>query len=644
MGKNHRHKKDLKAEKAKTKLKQTKTKFLPKGLNITNTTFKVKSIVIPEQLKKKDDEEILSKRKLNVKDLLTRIKHYSENVRHLACEELADIIQVYTEEVVQQHLSSICLAISSLMQDKENKVRKDAVKCIQTMLRFIPHSKLVPFFDYFSTNLRCAMTNIDKNIQEDSLLFLDCFIHMDCGLIVKTSDKLLPDFLSLISKLRSDSQVGRTLTLNLGSKMTSIAWRIKVLSRLYAILNMIISQEDTVGNVYKRGVDALKTPRFGLYKYNYAERLEKSSANIFGNQVSLVSKETNNFNQHIIALIPLLHETWLEVMPEGKVKKAPTESTDLNEETAMLLSCILNILYLLWKYVKRIQNENISVESVFLTSHGRKFLLNLLSDFPYCQLGAKSRKKKGSNALFIDANDDPKCTKENLLICYLYSIIFVKVKHGSKKEANTITAFITKCLFQNKSFKEEEISCLVRFFRLCFEGNQQDWRYFGFDLRTMLENLITFYECANVSHKDRLCLFRLLSMVNDNSHLNKLPKFEQWLSSLPNALCEENITDAMVFELLQLSKKNCTVFHAALVKSIPEILANLDNIKIIYEDDSISCNEDHVKRNIANIFYFLSRGENLQPIKDYVNSDELSSEYKKYFEEMLKLRAEFNRI
>lgn len=67
MGKNHRHKKDIKAEKAKTKLKQTKTKFLPKGLNVTNTAFKVKPIVIPEQLKKKDDEEILSKRKLNVK-------------------------------------------------------------------------------------------------------------------------------------------------------------------------------------------------------------------------------------------------------------------------------------------------------------------------------------------------------------------------------------------------------------------------------------------------------------------------------------------------------------------------------------------------------------------------------------------------
>lgn len=172
------------------------------------------------------------------------------------------------------------------------------------------------------------MTNIDKNIQEDSLSFLDCFIQIDCGLIKNTSDKLLPDFLSLISKLRNDSQVGRTLTLNLGSKMTSITWRIKVLSRLYAILNLIISKDDVeAGSISKNGnVDGLKSSMFGLYKVNFGECLEKCNTKIFSNQICLVSKRTNSFNQHIVALIPLLHETWLEVMPEGKVKKAPTGS------------------------------------------------------------------------------------------------------------------------------------------------------------------------------------------------------------------------------------------------------------------------------------------------------------------------------
>lgn len=66
MGKNHRHQKQLKSEKAKVKLKTKGSQLLPKGLNITDASFKVKKIVIREQLKHQDETQILSKRKLNV--------------------------------------------------------------------------------------------------------------------------------------------------------------------------------------------------------------------------------------------------------------------------------------------------------------------------------------------------------------------------------------------------------------------------------------------------------------------------------------------------------------------------------------------------------------------------------------------------
>lgn len=68
MGKRHRHQKDLKSEKAKVKLK-TKTKQLPKGLNVTDTSFKVKKILIRDQLKKQNETDIVSRRNLNIKVL-----------------------------------------------------------------------------------------------------------------------------------------------------------------------------------------------------------------------------------------------------------------------------------------------------------------------------------------------------------------------------------------------------------------------------------------------------------------------------------------------------------------------------------------------------------------------------------------------
>ncbi|CAH1954447.1 unnamed protein product [Acanthoscelides obtectus] len=134
MGKNHRHKKNLKADKAKVHLKQSKTKFLPKGQNVTNTAFKVKPIILPEQLKAKSSDIPLSRRKLDAKDLLTRLKHYNENIRHSACEELADVMKIHSNELISQHLAQIIVSISSLMQDKEQKVRKAAAKAVHVIL------------------------------------------------------------------------------------------------------------------------------------------------------------------------------------------------------------------------------------------------------------------------------------------------------------------------------------------------------------------------------------------------------------------------------------------------------------------------------------------------------------------------------
>ena len=67
MGKNHRHKKQLKSERAKVKLKGSKTKFLPKGQNVTNTNFKIKQIVIQEQLKVKSSGKALDVKNIKVR-------------------------------------------------------------------------------------------------------------------------------------------------------------------------------------------------------------------------------------------------------------------------------------------------------------------------------------------------------------------------------------------------------------------------------------------------------------------------------------------------------------------------------------------------------------------------------------------------
>lgn len=68
MGKNNRHKKFLKSEKAKVKLKGAKK--LTKGQNITDTSFKTKKIVLLTQLAATPEDQPQTKKKLNLKVIL----------------------------------------------------------------------------------------------------------------------------------------------------------------------------------------------------------------------------------------------------------------------------------------------------------------------------------------------------------------------------------------------------------------------------------------------------------------------------------------------------------------------------------------------------------------------------------------------
>ena len=84
MTKSAKHKKEYRKEKNKIKLKQTaraarprvgkakktsgKTQFLPKGLNVTDTSFKSKKIVLPDNLRPEENSGIpLTSRKQTFK-------------------------------------------------------------------------------------------------------------------------------------------------------------------------------------------------------------------------------------------------------------------------------------------------------------------------------------------------------------------------------------------------------------------------------------------------------------------------------------------------------------------------------------------------------------------------------------------------
>ncbi|KAL6418477.1 hypothetical protein ACFW04_012061 [Cataglyphis niger] len=131
MAKNHKRLKRLKSERAKVKLKAKKSIHqLPKGLNVTDTSFKIKKILIREQLQHRDETEILSTRKLNIKDLLTRLRHHNSTVREETLRQLKDILLRYPLKVLHSQLSVLLRGIAALSIDKEKDVRRDSLQSI----------------------------------------------------------------------------------------------------------------------------------------------------------------------------------------------------------------------------------------------------------------------------------------------------------------------------------------------------------------------------------------------------------------------------------------------------------------------------------------------------------------------------------
>lgn len=134
-----RYQKFLKSEKSKTKLKAKKD--LPKGTNVTKTNFKVKKIVIKEQLKKHVESEWLSTRKLNVTELLSRLKHFNIHTKKEALDGLKELINSHPE-VLELTLGQLINGVTPLILDIEIIVStKPSTSCLFIILSDITVSR-----------------------------------------------------------------------------------------------------------------------------------------------------------------------------------------------------------------------------------------------------------------------------------------------------------------------------------------------------------------------------------------------------------------------------------------------------------------------------------------------------------------------
>lgn len=229
-------KKFLKSEKAKVKLKGTKLKA---PQNVTKTDFKVRKIVITEQLRNVQVKEAGSRKVHSVTDCITRMKNSSSAE---AVSNLKDII-LYQPDDFQKNLESIIKIVGNMSLSIEKVDRKECFKILDIICAQTSEQNLRPFFPILVTFLKCAMTHIKPAIQEDSLLMLDVLLKHASQLVATDKDNILPPYLDMVSKMRIEDKPERTLSLQLGNKITSMKWRKSVLERLIVFLKCVGNQE-----------------------------------------------------------------------------------------------------------------------------------------------------------------------------------------------------------------------------------------------------------------------------------------------------------------------------------------------------------------------------------------------------------------
>ncbi|CAH2084888.1 unnamed protein product [Euphydryas editha] len=632
-----RYQKFLKAEKAKTKLKGKKDKELPKGTNVTKTNFKVKKIVLKEQLKKHGHNEALSIRKLNLKELLSRLNHFNTNSRTDALDGIKELITIHPE-ALEKNLGELIHGITMLILNIEKVVRQKALKVLHLILSNVATEKMEPFFDIMSTYLRSAMTHIDSRIQEDSLFFLDILLTCVPSRVAEDFHKIIPNFLDMISKLKVDAKPGRTLTVNLNSQITSVKWRVQVFQRLkefllkYALYKQIHQTEkNNTSNLH-----FFNTTKLNYYNLFNPLYISNCHISCFSSKSSeLQVDEIEKFKDYTETLMPLLFATWLEVCPNRK--SDANFDTVVNEETALLLKYILQIISLLQSFVKHFKQKcpSSNIDNIFYQKYKSLFSQNFLNSFPFVTNIRTNQKTNNANK---DEIKDPKLISENLEICRLF-ITFnpnINLKNQSR-EISTVLSYIEKTFNQNVDNNINNI--IINILHTVFSKEITNWTKTLSVLDNLFRKIIWIYFNKTMPESFKQDIFTLLckiALTEKLSHFHTCDAFEMWLKNLPVILLGNQLNIQTVNIIHQFAISNNTVFNSVMKPRLLDIIKNLPKIVIIDADDN--SNSYH---KLLSIFYWIKvwDTESLNLLESQLMDNVYKPDHGKYIFDTLRLRS-----
>ncbi|NWX15995.1 TEX10 protein, partial [Aegotheles bennettii] len=625
MTKKRKHQEDFQ----KVKFKVGKKK--PRLENATDTTFKTKAIQIPEQLKE-DGVLPTQNRKLNIKDLLSQMHHYSPGVKHNALLGLKDLLSQYPF-VIDAHLSNIISEVAAVFTDKDSGVRGAAVHLLQFLASKIKAEQIAPFFPLVSAHLSSAMTHISEGIQEDSLKVLDVLLEAYPALLTDRSIIFLKNFVELIShqqlskRLKSGEKLSWMLSVNPNRRVTSQQWRLNVLTRLKKFLQAVVDgsnevedeglqeQKDSPHSVRNPiciswKVHANSQQHIQLFEYgglrpkiNSSFRLRSLASVMDSAGKGLSSAE--NLKGFIEIIVPLLIECWIEA---SLAQSAPILGNLLESESQQLMQQVLNIIHLLWKLTKQ-HDETYKMEVWLRMNYLVDFKHHFMRHFPYSLQETVKNKKRDScrgNKNCMTSSNSVDHLLLNLTLCdIMVSLASTSTLQMDSDWLDMIRKFVTDTLQDGSKLSSKQVNRLLGVTWRLMQIQQNKVA-----TEPLIKAVYTLYQQRNLLFPVRTLLLKFFSRVYQKEDLrtqrirSRSKVLSRWLAGLPQQLALLGLRNP------ELSNQLIDIIHSAASRSNKELLQSLqDTAARIYDPLEGACVllPAEAQRRLVQLVYFLPR-------------------------------------
>ncbi|GAM25002.1 hypothetical protein SAMD00019534_081770 [Acytostelium subglobosum LB1] len=242
-------------------------KKAPPNPNATVTTFKSKTLFIPAQsISGEKEDQMVNHRNMTLKDLLSKMKHYSEQVKKDALNGVRDLIQQHPK-IVHMHISAIMNGTVELVNDVEKNVRAAAYSLLAQVLPLLDPVMISPFVPLFSVYVSSGMTHLKTSIRMDALRIFELLLDQYPRQITAHSHQMIPNYMDLLRRVsvstshtmsfQSTSATAASLASAATQKTGALSTRIQILRSMNKLLMLLVLPPDNTFASLLNGVLAM---------------------------------------------------------------------------------------------------------------------------------------------------------------------------------------------------------------------------------------------------------------------------------------------------------------------------------------------------------------------------------------------------